>query len=362
MCDAFVMHDLLEGAMFGKNLKYYRLRKGMTKTSLAKACGVTPTAITNYENGMMPERMDVVKRLASALDVKVIDFLSQWDDGLKIEFAEFRKQTKCNVSGQEYVRSAVEEYLNRFYAVIDVLGEMVLPVPPEMHVISMSNDIEKNAIRLRKHLGFSPVGPIGRLIELLENIGIIVFTIEYSNGAAFSGMNGVVNGRPYIVLNKNMKPGAMRATIAHELAHIFFDWSGYDGNVEKTAMAIGGSFLLPADDLFRELGSKRNAVTNDMLMSCAEFGVSFMLLVMRAQVCGIISTASARSFFIHANKNGWRKNDPANVEAERPTLLNQLVYRAVTQEEISYQKGAEILKCSVAKIASHCAMPSDGAV
>lgn len=336
--------------MFGKNLQHYRLKRGMTKTALAKQCGLTPTTILNYETGKRkPESMEIIKRLAAVLGVRVIDFLALWHENLHIQFAEFR----CSGASQEYVKSAVEEYLNRFYDVIDVLGDKVLPEPPECHLLSMSNDIEENAKRLRKYLKISTIGPVGKLIELLENIGIIVFFIDFENGAKFFGMNGIVNGRPYIVLNRKMSPGAMRATIAHELAHIMFDWSCFD-DADAMATAIGRAFLFPADDLRRELGMKRNGITKDMLSSCSEYGVSFMLLAKRAQECNIISSSSAKSFFIDANRYGWRKNDPAIVVEENPTLLEQLVYRAINQNEISIQKGAELLAKSVRDVEEHC--------
>lgn len=40
---------------------------------------------------------------------------------------------------------------------------------------------------------------------------------------AFSGMNGLVNERPYIVFNKNMSPERIRSTIAHEMDTLFFN-------------------------------------------------------------------------------------------------------------------------------------------
>ncbi len=41
---------------------------------------------------------------------------------------------------------------------------------------------------------------------------------------------------------------------------------------------------------------------------------------------------------------GWHTDEPNWAEAEYPSLFEQLVFRAVTEEEISIQKGAELLK------------------
>ncbi len=347
--------------MFGKNLQHYRLKRGITKSELAKQCGLTSMAISNYESGKRkPDNMEIIKRLAAALDVKVMDFLEPWRDGLSVEFAEFRKQHGCTVKSQEYVRSSVEEYLNRFYTIIDVLGEKVLPNPPVCHSLELLDNVDTNAHHLRQHLQFALIGSVGKLIEGLENLGIIVFEIEFSEHKKFSGMNGFVNGRPYIVLNKSMPSTVKRSTLAHELAHLMFNWSDFTGDVEETATAIGSAFLLSKKDAIRELGLHRNRVTRDMFSVCQEYGISSMLLVTRAKVCGIISGSSAKSFYIKANQLGWRDHDPIIIAEEVPTLFEQLVFRAVNLEEISITKGAELLKTTSEYVSTHCMFSAEG--
>ena len=75
--------------MFGKNLRYYRLRNSMTKKELAEKCDLTPMAITNYENGDRMPSMDILKKLASALGVRVSDFLVARNENLVFEHGKF---------------------------------------------------------------------------------------------------------------------------------------------------------------------------------------------------------------------------------------------------------------------------------
>ena len=70
--------------MFGKNLRYYRLRNSMTKKKLAEKSGL------NYENGDRMPSMDILKRLASALGVRVSDFLAARNENLVFKHGEFR--------------------------------------------------------------------------------------------------------------------------------------------------------------------------------------------------------------------------------------------------------------------------------
>ncbi len=341
--------------MLNKNLKYYRLKKNMSKKELAASVGITPMAVSYYESGERKPGMDTIKALAEVLDVKISDFLRNRNDNLVFAHGEFRKGSKLPVKQQEYIREFVEEYMNRFYTVVDILGGEVLPNAPACHGADLSENVEEDAKTLRKYLRISETGPIGNLVELLENKGILICFLDIENDA-FSGMNGLVDKRPYIIVNRNMSPERIRSTIVHEMAHFIFKWP-YDmgeKQIEERATAISGAFLLPEEDAQRELGIRRSAITRDMSLICIEYGISMYLLVKRANLCGIITENTAKDFYIRAGQCGWKKNEPVRIKKEEPMLFSQLVYRAVSENEISIQKGAELLKQSYSSVAEQC--------
>ncbi len=331
--------------MFSKNLKFYRLRKHMSKKELAERANVTSMAITNYEKGDRKPNMEILRSLASALEVRVSDFLAVRNENIVFMHGEFRKNSSLSNTQQEYIRECVEEYFSRFMTAVEVLGGDVLPDAPVCHMIPLSQDPEINACALRKHLGFAQDGPIENLIGKLENKGILIYECSIENDQ-FSGMNGFVNSRPFIVLNPQMSPERNRSTIVHELAHLMFVWpeSMDDKEIEKMATAIGGAFLFPESDAKRELGIRRSAITRDMVLVAVEYGISMMLLTKRAELNHIITASAAKDFYIKASKAGWRTNEPSRIEKEKPVLFEQLVYRAVNEKEISVQRGAELLK------------------
>lgn len=341
--------------MFSKNLKYYRLKNNLSKKELASRISVTPMAITNYESGSRQPDMDILKRLAGVLGVRVSDFLATRNENLVFAHGEFRKNSTLQISQQEYVRESVEEYLGRFFSVVDLLGGEVLPKAPDCHAVPMSGAVEADATAMRKHLGISLEGPIDDLIGTLENKGILVYVCDIPNDK-FSGMNGFVNNRPYIIVNGRMSPERNRSTIAHELAHLIFDWPDDlpESSIENMATAISGAFLFPQNDALRELGVRRRSVSKDMILVCKEYGISMMLLVKRAQIAGIISESVAKSFYIEASKHGWKKNEPHRIAPEQPLLFEQLVYRAVNENDISIQKGSELLRIPYAEVVKHC--------
>ena len=341
--------------MFDKNLKYYRLNKKMTKKALAAACDVTPMAISNYESGKRKPDMDTIKKLASALGVSTIDFLQIRNKNLQFNHCEFRKKATLSKEDQDFIRESVEEYFSRFFNTIEILGGNPLPMPPKCHEIKRSGNYDYDAKRLREYLELQKDGPIEEVVCILENKGILIVEINFDNDS-FDGMNGTVNGYPYIVINKNMRPERKRTTIIHELAHLLFDWSDSsdDTKNEKEATAIAGAFLISNNDIIRELGIKRYSITYDFEMVCNEYGISMYLLVKRASQAGIINSGLETKFFIRAKKIKYFEKEKSRVEkAEIPLLLKQLVLRAIYVEKINVQKAAELLNISVTEASKY---------
>lgn len=341
--------------MFSKNLKYFRLRKGFSKKDLAQKANISPMAITNYENGSRKPSMEILEVLADVLDVRVSDFLAVRNQNMRFSHGEFRKNSVLTQSKQELVRESVEEYFERFMTVVDILGGDVLPEPPVCHSLILTKDDEISASALREHLGFSKDGPIEDLIGKLENKGILIYECDIDN-SRFSGMNGLVNDRPYIVINPRMNPERIRSTIVHELAHLMFIWPEdiSEKECEEQATAISGAFLFPESDAIRELGIRRSRITQDMTLVAKEYGISMMLLVKRGEIVKIISPAVARNFYIAASQAGWRTAEPTRIMPEHSSLFKQLVYRAVNEQEISAQRGAELLKQPFSEVVNMC--------
>ena len=341
--------------MFSKNLKYYRLKSRLSKRELASMVGVTPVAIGNYESGIRKPSMAILKKLAESLHIGVADFLNSRNTNLVFAHGEFRKKASFSNADQEYVRESVEEYFSRFFTVVNILGDKVLPDSPPCHILQVTGNPENDARALRQHLGLSVEGPIDDLANILENKGILVFEC-YMDSQGFSGINGFVNDRPYIAYNSNISAERKRSTIAHELVHLMFDFPvTLDVKAqEKLANAIGGAFLLPKSDLERELGLRRSAISKDMLLVCVEYGVSLLLLAFRAKDVGIVSAGSYREFMIKAGIAGWRKNEPSRINPEVPSLFKQLVYRAINENEISISRGAELLQLPYGEVLESC--------
>ena len=75
--------------MFGKNLKYYRLKKNLSMKALADKVGVSNMAISNYESGKRTPDIMILRKLAEALGIQVMDFMTISKKPVKILFQGF---------------------------------------------------------------------------------------------------------------------------------------------------------------------------------------------------------------------------------------------------------------------------------
>lgn len=282
--------------MFKKNLRYYRLKNNMTKEELGDMVNVSSMDISHYENGDIRPNMSIIKKLASALNIKVTDFLKERNDNLIFVHGEFSNNSKVSKNEQEYIRESIEEYLNRFFTVVEILGGEILPDALECHKLELTGDVEKDALAMCKYIGIAEFDSVGNLVEILENKGTLV-CFCYIDNDAFYGMNGLVNGRPYIVINANMSPERIHSIIVYEMVYSIFIWDENmeEDVVEKTVKVIGDAFL-------RE----------------------------------------------------YKKNGVFGNENEEPMLFSKLVFRAVCEDKISIQRGAELLNKTFSYVAEHC--------
>jgi DNA-binding XRE family transcriptional regulator len=68
--------ELVDRLMSGENpLKVWREYRGMTASALASLVGVTPSAISQIEGGKRGVSVDLLKKLAMALDVDMEDLV-----------------------------------------------------------------------------------------------------------------------------------------------------------------------------------------------------------------------------------------------------------------------------------------------
>ena len=57
--------------MIGKNIKYYRLMRGISQEALAQQIGLNKMAVSNYEMGKRTPDLATIRKIADALQVTI---------------------------------------------------------------------------------------------------------------------------------------------------------------------------------------------------------------------------------------------------------------------------------------------------
>ena len=337
--------------MIGKNIRYYRLMSEMSQETLAKAVGIGKMAISNYESGKRTPDYITSRKISNALGVSLAKLLSQSDERIIIEHGAFRKHAAVTKAQQEIILGKADRYLGRLFEAVLFVGDPALPAIPQFDPIEV-NDVEKAGLYLRNILGLSETGPIGNITDILENKGFIICPVDYDE-RGFSGNSGTVNGRPYIAINTTMPAERQRFTLIHELAHLVFVFRK-EQNEEHMVDGIAGAFLLPKSDVLRELGPKRSDIRGDLRNIQREYGISMAAIVMRARQAFIITKDTYEATMKWMSKNGLRSDEQSSLPPEKTHLLEQLVSRAVSEDEIGISKAAELLELPLTETRKLC--------
>jgi Zn-dependent peptidase ImmA (M78 family)/transcriptional regulator with XRE-family HTH domain len=306
----------------------------LSRTDVARAIGVTGTAIGHYENGDRRPDMSTLLELAKVLQQPISFFLRAAPTATgkkKVRF--FRsvgpKSNKINMSLD--VRT---DWLWEFVQTL-LAGGVRLPTPDVPLFEDVIPDgqyspdqIEYLASRTRRNWGLGD-GPINNMVALLELHGVIVsrFSMGSENIDAFSCW---IDGRPYVLLGSD-KTSAVRSRFdaAHELGHLILhrdlspddmEDKGVRTRIEREANWFAGAFLIPKSALFREFYSTR---TNHLKGLKQRWLVSMQAIAHRAKDIGAIDENQYVAFRIQLSKRQELRTEPLDdvIPLERPGLL-----------------------------------------
>lgn len=324
---------------FPERLKSARKMKGLSLQELADkvSVSISKQALHKYEAGLMKPTGEVLIALSKALEVKPDYFLRK---SIELGPVEFRKNAKLSAKEIDSIKEKVRDFLERYLEVEQLLDLNVkFKNPIEGNSISDEWEVDKAALDLIKkwNLGHDP---IPNVIEMLEDNGVRVIIIDAPEG--FDGLSALVDGIPVVVVSKYFTVERKRFTALHELGHLVLNIKE-GADKERICNAFAGAMLLPNNALEKHLGEKRNNIAIGELVSIKEeFGISVQATMMRAQLKGIISKASAARFWKAISFNKKEEGLGSFAGNEKSYRFEHLVFRLAAEDVVSMSKAANL--------------------
>ncbi|MGV9568588.1 helix-turn-helix domain-containing protein [Streptomyces nigra] len=331
----------------GRRLTLARQLVGLRKNALATKIDKSPTAVAAYENNTKRPAPATVAQLCLTLGV---------DPGF---FLPGPHQPAANNSVPHFrsLRSTTQLARDQAFAYGMIAGDVGAALErhvefPEPNIPRLSVDVddeessvpEEAARLLRKHWEIK-AGPVGHLVRLVENNGVVVVFSPAQTAAvdAYSFDDGY---RPTIVLNPAKEDYyRQRFDVAHELGHLVMHVDAEPGShvVENQAHRFAAELLLPEGELRDLLPSKADWRVLATLKEA--YGVSLQALLYRSRALGIMGDVTYRNSIAYLSSKGWRRREPGEMPAvEQPSLYPKAVeiLSGVGMDEISLAREARV--------------------
>lgn len=329
----------------GERLKLARIYRNMTASELADKIGVSRQAVLQYEKNESKPKLETEFTIITTLHFPRDFFYMDNLNMVPVENTFFRALSttkKIDLQTQEEKTKFIVyiyEFLNNYFN----YPQLDLPKIDIDIDLNNKDNIEDIANNVRNYwgLGFQP---IENMVNLLENKGIIVSTLNINNKKidAFTQVHEINNKEKYCVVLSNDKQSVARRNFdaAHELGHIILHKniekleelsSEEQKKLEDQANDFAAAFLLPQNAFFNDLKDPLNLEYYKELKK--KWKVSIAAMVMRARQLGRINNSKYVDLVKSMNYRKWRTREP---------LDNQWKL----QETILFKKSIDMLKNS----------------
>ncbi|MGZ9931707.1 helix-turn-helix domain-containing protein [Streptomyces sp. NC-S4] len=331
----------------GRRLTLARQLIGLRKNALAVKIDKSPTAVAAYENNMKRPAPATVAQLCLTLGVDPGFFLPGPNQSTSSDsvphFRSLRSTTQL-ARDQAFAYGVISGDVG---AALERHVEFPEPDLPQLSVDveDETSDLPEEAARLlRKHWNIGS-GPVGHLVRLAENHGVVVVFSPAQTAAvdAYSFNDGY---RPTVVLNPTKEDYyRQRFDVAHEIGHLVMHVDAEPGSkvVENQAHRFAAELLLPEEELRDLLPNKADWRILAKLKE--SYGVSLQALLYRSRALGVMSDVTYRNAVAYLSSKGWRRREPGEMPAvEQPSLYPKAVeiLSSVGMDELSLAKESRV--------------------
>lgn len=327
--------------MNGERLRVAREACMLTQSALAEKSNVPASTVSKLEHGLYGANTDnFISAFSEALDTPA-SFFS--DEPLpEIPDGRYRKQSRASASLKKAVVAQTTQAIATMNEADKIYKIKKLTIKPFEGDLDTA-DFSDLASELREIVGASTSGPIGNTIRTCERSGVPVMMLPLYEGgscgnvgtkcfSAFStwpDMGSNPCERPMISISSSMPGDAQRATVVHELAHLYIHTRNPqidDKVAEKQAWDVTDRFLFPVEDAHERLDSAK--ITLQTLKRVKSvYGVSVKFLITCCKHYGLIDSERATSLYKQYTARRWNQGEPVLVQSETAQFFPSVIER-----------------------------------
>lgn len=308
-----------------ERVRLLRQFQELTQKELADKALVSQPSIADYEAGDKEPHSTVADAIAHALNVDPRFLFEPDEDHFTEGEINFRKSAKATKT----LRNKVIAQAGLFGIVVAALRRRV-PTLPKSNIPSFPADsldaVEQSAEKARIHWGLGLDLPIGSMVDVLENAGVLLTVADSETAEKVDAFSRY--GQTNVVVLNTAKGSASRSFFdtAHEAGHGVLSHHTQPTKPhevkEEEAQRFAGSFLMPRRAFTKDFWSRGSIDWGNLLEMKASWGTSLAAILVRAYQLGLIDPLAYRSAYRQLSSRGWRTSEPEEPEPEFPKLFN----------------------------------------
>jgi Zn-dependent peptidase ImmA (M78 family)/transcriptional regulator with XRE-family HTH domain len=297
--------------------------RGLTQSQLAKITGINQGLISKYESDLRQIPDHDLELIAEALELPTSFFLRQGAVYAPNATSIYHRALQSLPATQsKKLHSRLNALRMNVAVLLDSVDFEAPFVIPEYDTDLRAPDEIAAMVRASWNI---PPGPIGSMVDTLENAGCMIFAFDFGTPKADAISQRIAPMMPIILLNSERPADRQRFDLAHELGHLVMHRKQLPktpNEGEDEANAFAAAFLMPHKDIVPDLSEVR---LDHLAQLKLKWKVSIQALIRRAKDIGKINDRRYSSLMVEMSKLGYKRNEPNPVPVEQPRLLKALI-------------------------------------
>lgn len=350
-----------------------REARAMSMEELAKDIGVTRQSVSKYERGIVRPSHEMLQSISLCLGFPT-EFFYKAEENTSATSSPLFFRSKSNIAKKvkiacKYQIKWTDEIKKQLEVYLDFI-ERDLPTIDKEYEDLTFEEIEELALVLRKAWEIDD-DPVGDLIGLLENRGVIVSQFATNSLCSFKGIDAFScwkDGTPYILYHSTQKSAVRtRFSILHELGHLIMHSSiTEEDSIKKEIIDLAdmqadrfaAAFLLPATSFPKDI-SGTSLVSLERVKQ--KWGAAMSTIIKRCETLELLTENQINYLKRQMTTQKYWYKEPLDdvLTIASPEILRDAIYLLIENHIITKSAFINSSAFSIQDLKHICGLPDD---